>query len=104
MSRWRRKFEFTLVAEIKEYDKYGNPIDPPRQRTIEGCTDWPNSTDEDEQGAVQTTDTRTLSLPRGEAIIPSDWDLIYPDGKKWKIIGEPYAYTRGVIMTIERKS
>lgn len=102
MSR-RRKYEFTISAESEALDRYGNKTSPAQTRTVNRCTDWPNATGERVRGAVQTTEQRTLSLPPGELPIPSSWTVVYPDGGRWRIVGEPYSYREGVVCTIERR-
>ena len=105
---WREQYSFTITAHREELDKYGGTLPPGAVRTIEGCTDWPVATSEDSRAAVQTVDRRTLSLPAGEQEIPSNWVITYPDGRRWRILGEPYPWLPigggGVTLTIERRA
>lgn len=105
---WREQHAFTVTAYREELDKYGGSAPPGAVRTIECCTDWPVATSEDSRAAVQTVDRRTLSLPAGEQEIPSNWVITYPDGRRWKILGEPYPWLPvgggGVTLTIERRA
>ena len=104
---WREQHAFTITAHREELDKYGGTLPPGAVRTIEGCTDWPVATSEDSLAAVQTVDRRTLSLPAGEQEIPSNWVVVYPDGRRWRIIGESYPWLPvggGVTLTIERRA
>ena len=105
---WREQHALTITAHREEIDKYGGTLPPGAVRTIEGCTDWPVATSEDSRAAVQTVDRRTLSLPAGEQEIPSNWVITYPDGRRWRIIGESYPGLPvgggGVTLTIERRA
>ena len=108
---WREQHSFTITAHREELDKYGGTLPAGAVRTIEGCTDWPVATSEDSEdsrAAVQTVDRRTLSLPAGEQEIPSNWVVAYPDGRRWRIIGESYPWLPvsggGVTLTIERRA
>lgn len=105
---WREQYSFTITAHREELDKYGGTLPPGAVRTIEGCTDWPVATSEDSRAAVQTVDRRTLSLPAGEQEIPSNWVVVYPGGRRWRIIGESYPWLPvgggGVTLTIERRA
>ena len=105
---WREQYSFTITAHREEIDKYGGTLPPGAVRTIEGCTDWPVATSEDSRAAVQTVDRRTLSLPAGEQEIPSNWVVVYPGGRRWRIIGESYPWLPvgggGVTLTIERRA
>ena len=105
---WREQHAFTVTAYREELDKHGGTLPPGAVRTIEGCTDWPVATSEDSRAAVQTVDRRTLSLPAGEQEIPSNWVITYPDGRRWRIVGESYPWLPvgggGVTLTIERRA
>lgn len=105
---WREQYSFTITAHREELDKYGGTLPPGAVRTIEGCTDWPVATSEDSRAAVQTVDRRTLSLPAGEQEIPSNWVVVYPGGRRWRIVGESYPWLPvgggGVALTIERRA
>lgn len=105
---WREQHAFTITAHREELDKYGGTLPPGTVRTIGGCTDWPVATSEDSRAVVQTVDRRTLSLPAGEQEIPSNCVVVYPDGRRWRIIGESYPWLPvgggGVTLTIERRA
>ena len=105
---WREQHAFTVTAYREELDKYGGTLPRGTVRRIEGCTDWPAAPSEDWGAAVQTVDRRTLSLPAGEQEIPSNWVITYPDGRRWRILGEPYPWLPvgggGVTLTIERRA
>ena len=105
---WRGQHAFTVTAYREELDKYGGRAPPGAVRTIEGCKDWAGAPWEDSRAAVQTVDRRTLSLPAGEQEIPSNWVITYPDGRRWRILGEPYPWLPvgggGVTLTIERRA
>lgn len=98
----RKRYAFTVTATPDRVDQYGDPI-VGAQRTIAGCTDWPSTSAEVRQGFVQSRTSRMLSLPPGADPIPSDWIVIYPDGARWRVVGEPYDWHGGPTVEIERR-
>lgn len=85
-------YRFTVTVERHDRDQYGAPVDPPATHEVGGCYDEPVTASEAAAAFVSTTITRSLSAPP-RADIRADDTLVYPDGTRWHVVGDPYDWS-----------
>lgn len=83
---------FTVTVERYTKDRYGTRVEPPTTHQVRGCYDEPVTAAEAAAASVQTTVTRSLSAPAGSDIRQDD-DIIYPNGRRWHVVGDPYDWS-----------
>ena len=83
---------FTITVERYTKDRYGTRVEPPTTHQVRGCYDEPVTAAEAPAAFTATTTVRSLSAPFGSDIRADD-TIIYPDGRRWHVVGDPYNWT-----------
>lgn len=93
----RKSFTVT-VERTGGVDRYGDP-QPAATHKVAGCTQWPLrqlgvlSGETYNRAFTEVSNRRVLWVAgRPDADIEQDDDIIYPDGSRWHVVGDPYPW------------
>ena len=82
---------FTVKVRRRSADRWGDGTEGP-ERTIEGCTRWPRTSEETTDRADAVTSGWMLSAPVDCGITATDEVQMPGDPTWWQVVGDPLPY------------
>lgn len=87
---------FTVTVERQPVNRYGEATGEPTSHQVRGCIEWPGESTESSSSFTQITSKRVLTAPTGADLQENDI-VVYPNGKRWHIVGEPYDWNNPLV-------
>lgn len=79
-------------------DRYGDEVTTETTTVVEGCLHQPAHPSEEDQRVIVPA---TLLMPDSHDVADTD-HFIYPDGKKWEVLGGGADWGKGTVVQVRR--